>query len=145
MDLFWGVVLIVFTLLVGWLGQTITAFSPKLAVKLGLTEPESDVDPTFYADVRGEAVWDAIIIWTLPVAGILLILNNALWAYFGLIGGGTYLYLAGRGIAVRLIMQRRGIRIGKPGSLKVFYVFLAIWGLIAVVTIVMAVAALPLP
>ncbi len=56
-----------------------------------------------------------------------------------------YLYLAGRGIAVRLAMQRRGIRIGKPGTLKLFYVFLTLWGLIAVVTIIMAVTALPLP
>ena len=144
MDLFWGVILIIFTLLVCWLGQTITAFSPKLAVNLGLTEPESDVDSTFYADVRGEAIWDTMVLWTLPVAGILLILNNTLWAYFGLVGGGTYLYLAGRGIAVRLAMQRRGIRIGKPGTLKFFYVFLTIWGLIAVVTIIMAAAALPL-
>ena len=144
MDLFWGVGLIIFTMLVCWLGQTITAFSPKLAVRLALTEPESDVDPTFYADVRGEAVWDMLILWTLPVAGILLILNNALWAYFGLVGGGSYLYLAGRGIAVRLAMQRRGIRIGKPGTLKFFYVFLTLWGLIAVVTIIMAVAVLPL-
>ena len=145
MDLFWGVILIIFTLLVGWLGQTITAFSPKLAVKLGLTESESDVDSTFYADVRGEAIWDTMILWTLPVAGILLILNNALWAYFGLVGGGIYLYLAGRGIVVRLAMQRRGIRIGAPGTLKLFYVFLTLWGLIAVVTIIMAVMALPLP
>ena len=145
MDLFWGVILIIFTLLVCWLGQTITVFSPELAVKLGLTEPESDVDSTFYADVRGEAIWDTMILWTLPVAGILLILNNTLWAYFGLVGGGSYLYLAGRGIAVRLAMQRRGIRIGKPGTLKLFYVFLTLWGVIAVVTIIMAVAALPLP
>ena len=145
MDLFWGVILIVFTLLVCWLGQTISAFSPKLAVKLGLTEPESEVDTTFYADVRGEAIWDTMILWTLPVAGILLILNNTLWAYFGLVGSGSYLYFAGRGIVVRLLMQRRGIRIGAPGTLKLFYVFLTIWGVIAVVTIIMAVNALPLP
>ena len=145
MDLFWGVILIVFTLLVCWLGQTISAFSPKLAVKLGLTEPESEVDTTFYADVRGEAIWDTMILWTLPVAGILLILNNSMWAYFGLVGGGSYLYFAGRGIVVRLLMQRRGIRIGAPGTLKLFYVFLTLWGVIAVVTIVMAVNALPLP
>ncbi len=145
MDLFWGVILIIFTLLVCWVGQTITAFSPKLAVKLQLSEPESDVDPTFYADVRGEAIWDTMITWTLPVTGILLILNNELWAYFGLVGGGTYLYLAGRGIAVRIALQRGGIRIGKPGTLKLFYVFLTLWGLIAVVTIIMAAVALPLP
>jgi hypothetical protein len=145
MALFWGVVLIIFTLLVCWLGQTISTFSPKLAVKLGLNESESDVDSTFYADVRGEAIWDAMILWTLPVAGILLILNNSVWAYFGLVGGGSYLYFAGRGIAVRLAMQRRGIRIGEPGTLKLFYVFLTLWGVIAVVTIIMAVTTLPLP
>jgi len=143
MNLIWGAVLIIFTLL-GWLGQVITAFSPKVAVKLGLTEPESDVDPTFYIDVRSEAIWDTIILWTLPAAGILLLLNNTLWAYFGLVGGGMYLYLAGRGILVRLAMHRRGIRIGKPGTLKMYYMFLTLWGLIAVVTIIMAVAALPL-
>ena len=145
MDLFWGVILIIFTLLVCWLGQTISAFSPRLAVKMQLTELESDVDPAFYADVRGEVIWDTMILWTLPVAGILLIFNNALWAYFGLVGGGSYLYFAGRGIAVRLVMQRRGIRIGAPGTLKLFYVFLTLWALIAVVTIIMAAAALPIP
>ena len=138
MHVFWGVILIIFTMLVCWLGQAISVFSPKLALKLGLTESESDVDSTYYADVRGEAIWDTIILWTLPVAGILLILNNALWAYFGLVGGGSYLYFAGRGIVTRIVMQRRGIRIGAPGTLKLFYVFLLLWSLIAVVTIFMA-------
>jgi hypothetical protein len=109
-----------------------------------LVEAESDVDPVYYADVRGEAKWDIAILWLLPVAGILLILDNTAWVYFGLIGGGSYLYFAGRGIVVRLIMQRRGIRIGTPGNLKLFYAVLAIWGIIAVVTIIMAVQSLPL-
>ena len=141
MHLFWGAILIIFTLLVCWLGQTITTFSPKLAARMQLVELESDVDPTFYADVRGEAVWDTMILWTLPVAGILLILDNAIWAYFGLVGGGSYLYFAGRGITVRLAMQRRGIRIGAPGNLKLFYLFLTLWGLIAVVTIIIGIAS----
>jgi len=144
MNLIWGAILTICSLF-GWIGQTITAFSPKAAVKLGLTEPESDVDPTFYADVRGEAVWDTVILWTLPVAGILLMLNNSLWAYFGLVGGGMYLYFAGRGILVRLNMQRRGIRIGMPKTLASMYVFLSLFGLVAVVTIIMAVTALTSP
>lgn len=144
MNLIWGVLLIIFTLIMCWLGQIISALLPTLATKIGLIEPEADVDSTFYADVRGEAIWDSMILWTLPVTGVLLIVNSPWWPYFGLVGGGMYLYFAGRGIAVRLIMQRRGIRIGKPETLKVVYVFLALWGLIAVVTIVMAVAALPL-
>ena len=142
MNIIWGAILTIFSLL-GWIGQAITAFSPKVAVKLGVTEPESEVDPTFYVDVKGESVWDTMILWTLPVACILLMLNNSLWAYFGLVGGGMYLYFAGRGITVRLVMQRHGIRIGKPKTLAAIYVFLILWALIAVVTIIMAVAAFP--
>ena len=144
MNIVWGVVLIIFTLVVCWLGQIITTIAPTLARRLGITESEADVDPAFFADGRGEAIWDALILWTLPVAGALLILKNPWWAYFGLVGGGMYLYFAGRGIAQRLVMQRRGIRIGKPSLLKLYYVVLALWGLIALVTIVMAVVALPL-
>jgi len=142
MHVFWGVILIIFTLVVCWLGQTISALSPKLAIKLGLTERESEVDSTFYADVRGEAIWDSLILWTLPVAGILLLLNNGFWAYFGLIGGGSYLYFAGRGIATRLVLQRRGIQIGAPSTLKLFYGFLGLWAVIAIITIIMAAASL---
>ena len=40
-------------------------------------------------------------------------------------------------------MHRRGIRVGKRETLKLYYVFLTGWALIAVVTIVMAVATLP--
>lgn len=145
MNLVWGIVLIVFTLILGWLAQIINAFSPTLAARLGLNEPEEDVDPTFYADTRGEAIWDAMIVWVLPVAGILLVMNNSLWVYFGLVGGGIYLYFAGRGIAVRIVMKRRGIRIGKPGTVTFVYLFLTLWGLIAIVTIFMAAAALPMP
>ncbi len=141
MNIVWGAILTIFSL-IGWFGQTITALFPQLAVKLELSEPESDVDPTFYADVRGEAFWDMLILWILPVAGILLMLNNSLWAYFSLVGGGMFLYFAGRGIVVRLTMKRLGIRIGNPKALKMVYAFMSIWGLIAVVTIFMAAASL---
>jgi len=145
MHLIWGTVLILFTLIVCWLGQVVAATLPRLATRLGIIESEADVDPAFFADVRGEALWDALMLWTLPLAGILLILGNPWWAYFGLIGGGMYLYFSGRGIAQRLSMQGRGIRIGKPGAVKLFNVVLTLWGLIALVTIIMAVMALPLP
>jgi hypothetical protein len=145
MNIIWGAILIIFTLILCWLGQLINATSPALAARLGLAEPESDVDPTFFADGRGEAIWDAIILWTLPVAGVLLVANSPWWAYFGLVGGGMYLYFAGRGLVVRLMMQRAGIRIGKPETVKLFNAVLILWGLIGVVTIIVAVAALPLP
>jgi hypothetical protein len=141
----WGIVLIIFTLIMGWLMQVIVTVAPSLASKLGVTEPESGVDPTFLVDAKGEATWDALILWVLPVAGILLVIDSPYWAYFGLVGGGMYLYFAGRGIVVRRAMQRRGIRIGNPETLKLFYTFLVLWGLTGLVTIVLAVAALPAP
>ncbi len=141
MNLIWGIILISVTLKC-WIGQIIIALSPKVATKIRIAEKESDVDPTFFADMRGEAIWGALSLWTLPIAGILLIINNALWTYFGLVGGGMYLYFVGRGIASRLTMQHRGIHIGRS-NLKV-NLFLTLWGIIAIVTIIMAVTTLTL-
>jgi len=142
MNVIWGVVLIVLTL-PAWGGQMISAFSPELAARLGLSESESDVDPAFFGDVRGEAIWDSVVLWPLPVAGILLLLDNPWWAYFGLVGGGMYFYFAGRGIVVRIVMRRRRIRIGTPGTVRVIHAALILWGLTALISIVMAVSVLP--
>ena len=144
MRLVWGVVLIVFTLLLCWLAQVLNACSPAFAARLGLAEPESDVDPTFNVDGRGEAIWDALILWTLPLAGILLLLGIPCWAHVGLVGGGMYLYFAGRGITVRWLMRQRDIPIGKPDTVRLHNVVLVAWGLIGLVTIILAMGELPL-
>ena len=54
-----------------------------------------------------------------------------------------YLYFAGRMLVVRRAMLQRDIRIGKPDTVKLYNAVLILWGLIAVATIIMAVAALP--
>ena len=64
------------------------------------------------ADIRGEALRDLLTLWTLLVAGILMIFDAAAWPYFGLVGGGVYACFGGKGIVTRLEMQRRGFRIG---------------------------------
>ena len=143
MNLIWGIILVSVTLKC-WIGQIIIAFSPKVAAKIKIIESESDVNQTFFADMRGEAIWDALILWTLPFAGILLIINNNLWTYFGLVGGGMYLYFVGRTITSHLIMQRHGIHIGRSKKLKVKYIILTLWGIVAVITIIMAVTTLTL-
>lgn len=97
--------------------------------------------PTFFADMCGAAIWDTISLWTSPFAGILLLLNDSLWPYFGLTGG-MYLYFVGRGITSNLTMQRHRINIGLSEKLKVKYMILTLWGFIAFVTIIMAVIAL---
>lgn len=137
MEQFWGAILTALTL-IAWPGQIIYAISPRLGAKLEIGEAASEVDPVFYIDARSEAIWDSVSIWILPVAGILLMLNNPLWVYFGLVGGGSYLYFAGRSLTTRFMMQRHGIRIGNPHNIKIAYLFATLWGLSAIVTIIMA-------
>jgi hypothetical protein len=140
MNAVFGVVVTVLSL-IAWLGQILCLVAPALAGRLGLTEPEADVDPAFYTDGRGEALWDAITLWVLPVAGILMVFSSEWWPLFGLVGGAIYAYFGGRGVVARVLMNRRGIRVGKPNTLLVNCIFLVIWGFTGVAMIVGAVLA----
>lgn len=142
MGIVWGIVVIVLSMLC-WGGQTYSWLAPSSAARLSLTESEETVEPVYFADVRGEALWDTFTLWTMLVAGVLLVIDNEAWAYFGLVGGGMYAYFSGRGIFTRLAMRRRGFRIGSAQNVSIGYTFLAIWGVMAVITIVAAVVALP--
>ena len=137
MEVAWGVVLIVLGLL-AWGGQTISWFAPRTAEKLSLVEKEETVEPVYWADIRGEALWDFLTLWTLVAAGVLLLLDHETWPYFGLIGGSVYVYFAGRGIFTRLEMRRRGFRIGQPGNVRLGLIMLAVWGVIGLITIIAA-------
>jgi hypothetical protein len=142
MGVLWGGVMIVLGLLC-WGGQSISWLAPGAAERWSLTEGEDTVEPVYFSDIRSEALWDALTLWTMPVAGVFLVVDNPAWAYFGLIGSGMYAYFAGRGIVVRFGMQRRGFRIGAPGNVRIGYAFLALWGGMALITAVAAVVALP--
>lgn len=141
MNVAWGIVLVVLGLL-AWAGQVYSWMAPTAAARLGLTEAEESVYPAFYADVRGEAAWDALTLWTLPVAGILLVADAAVWAPFGLIGGGMYSYFGGRGIFSRISLRARGHAIGSPGSVTTALFALGLWLAVGVITIVAAAVSL---
>jgi len=141
MNVLWGLVVTVLSLL-SWGGQALSTFSPATAVRWKLVEPEDDVEPAFWADVRGEALWDTLTLWTMVVAGISLTTDQPVWAYFGLVGGGMYLYFGGRAILTRAAMVRRGLHIGTAQNLRLAFVFSAVWAGMAVVTIVAAIVAL---
>ncbi len=144
MGVAWGIAVIVLSLL-AWAGQTISWLAPSRAAQWSLTEAEESVEPVYHADIRGEAAWDTLSLWTLTVAGVLLVVDDPSWAYFGLVGGGMYAYFAGRGIFTRFAMQRLGYRIGSAQNVSIGYAFLLIWGVMAVITVVAAVVALPTP
>ena len=141
METYVGIVMLALSL-IGWGGQAIVCFAPALGVKLRLSEAEADVEPAFWADIRGEALWDFFTLWTLVVAAILLLIGHGAWPYFALVGGGTYVYFAGRGILTRLAMRKRGLRIGAPQSVRVGLIFLSMWGALGLTTIFAAARAL---
>ncbi len=141
MRILWGVVVVALSLL-SWGGQALSLFAPSAAVRWKVMEAEEDVEPTFWADVRAEAFWDTLTLWTMVAAGVLLITDAAAWPYFGLVGGGMYLYFGGRGISARVAMSRRGLRIGAPENVRLGFVFSAVWAVMALVTIVAAVVSL---
>ncbi len=141
MGILWAAVVVSLSLLC-WGGQAVSWFAPRTAVRLTLTEAEGTVEAAYFADVRGEALWDILTLWTMPVAGVLLLVDEPAWAYFGLVGGGMYAYFAGRGIFTRRAMQHRGYRIGAAQSVKVGYLFLSIWGVMGLITIAAAIVAL---
>lgn len=141
MAIVWGIVVVALSLLC-WGGQTIAWLAPEAAARWNLMEAEDEVEPTYWADIRGEAPWDALTLWTLVVAGVLLILDSPTWAYFGLVGGGMYVYFAGRGVLTRMVMQRRGLQIGAPKNVQLGFTMLVVWGLMGLITIVAAAAAL---
>ena len=136
-----GVVLVLLSLL-AWGGQTLSWLAPKTAVRWGLRESDDDVEPVYAADIEGEAAWDAFTLWTLLAAGVLLLLDSDAWAYFGLVGGGTYLYFAGRGIVTRRVMLARGQRVGAEKTVTTALLVLGVWGVAALVTIIAAVVDL---
>jgi len=141
MDFIWGIVIIVLGGL-AWGGQTLSWFAPVTAAKLGLADAEGSVDGVFWADGRGEALWDALSIWVLVAAGILLVVGHEAWAYLGLIGGGMYIYFGGRGILTRLELRRRDYRIGTPESVRLGLLALGVWAVAGLVTAVAAISDL---
>lgn len=83
--LVWGILLTALSL-PAWGGQVIAWRAPAAAQRLGLMEAQDSVEPAFWADVRGEAAWDSLTLWTMPVAGGLLVAGSPGWTYFGLVG-----------------------------------------------------------
>jgi hypothetical protein len=141
MRVLWGVIVVLLSLL-SWGGQALSLLAPASAVRWKLMEAEDDVEPTFWADARAEALWDTLTLWTMVVAGVLLIADVNAWAYFGLVGGGMYLYFGGRAILARATMASRGLRIGSPQNVRLGYMFSAVWASMALVTIAAAVVSI---
>ena len=142
-NLIWGMILVSVSLKI-WIGQIIIALSPSLAEKINIIEPESNLNETYFLELRGSAIWDALSLWILPLTGILIIINNDLWTYFGLVGGAMLLYSVGRTISSNIELIHNNINIGTSKRVKVKLLLLAFWGVVAIVTIILSLIKLNL-
>lgn len=141
MEIAAGIAIVVFSLPC-WIGQTISWFLPSIGERWGLTEAVESVDSTYYGDIRGEALWDTLTLWTMPLTGLLLVLGNDASAILGLVAGGMYTYFGGRGVTTRRAITKRGGRIGAPNDLRIAYGALIAWGALGLAVIAGSVAEL---
>ena len=126
-----------------WIGQTLVVFSPRTAIKLGLSEPEDEVNAEMYLFERlSQGIMDVLLTWILPAAALLMLLGNPSWPLFALVGGGIYLYFPGVFMITRVVLKRHGKQVGRPASVLFAYVLGTLWTLSAVTMITLAVVEL---
>ena len=119
-----------------YVGQVISVANLGLAQRLGLQEKPANVDPLFTRLEVWTARWDLVVLWTLPVAGILILLDHAWWPFVAMIGGGVFVDTGGREWAKYLGLRQEGVRTGSPSeqrALVIAYAGMILVGAIAIV------------
>ena len=122
-----GIIVIIVGLLV-YVGQSLSFLAPELATKIGLNDPEEEMDDSLYIiETKANGLSDILLTWTFPLAGLLMILDHAAWPYLALVGSGVYLYFACLTIFCRYFLQKHGKKAGSARDVKLAYVFSVLW------------------
>ena len=131
--------------LICWLGQTLVVFAPHVAEKLGVGEPQEEIDRSMYLFERySQGIMDILLTWLLPASAFMMLLDYMYWPILALVGGGVYLYFPGVFSITRIVLKRDGFKVGSPASQVAAYVLGALWTLSAVYMIVLAIAEIGL-
>ena len=126
--------------LAGWpiyAGQLVSVVDLRLAQRLGLQEAPDGVDRLFTRLELWTARWDLLWLWTLPTAGILMLVDHSWWPYAAMIGGSAYLDTGGREGAKVLALRREGVRTGSRSEQRLMLALFAsfvVVGALGVVT-----------
>jgi hypothetical protein len=124
---------------IGWIGQLISGISYPLAQRLGLQEKDEGTDPIYRRAEKNAARWDSFVLWTLLVAGILMLMNNSWWPLLSLIAGGIYLDGAGREFAKYISLRKGGIKVGTPKDLNIAVFFFLLMAVISIWVMIYAI------
>ena len=136
-----GIVFVLFGL-VGVVGQLISTVNFELAQKLGLQEKDAETEPLFRRLELNTARWDLFVIWTLPLAGVLMLIDHSGWPYLSLVAGGVHVDTAGREAAKLLGLKAQGIRIGADKEVRLALFFFGVMAAIGVWAIVYGLVSL---
>jgi hypothetical protein len=123
----------------GLVGQLVSAIDFRLAQRWGLQEKDDETDPLYRGLELSTARWDLLVIWLLPAAGILMLLDHTWWPFVALAAGGVHVDTGGRELAKLSGLGRQGIRIGGKQEIRVGRAFL---GLMILVGLIVGVYAL---
>ena len=134
MQIILGLILIIFpSILYG--AQVISSINFSLAQKLGLQESPEETDLILQRAEKYTAYWDLLTLGWMPLAGLLMLLNNHTWPLFALIGGTIYFDTAGREALKLLSLKHEGVRVGPPKQHMLFfytYFIMAALGMIVI-------------
>ena len=134
-------VLVLVAGLVAWVGQGLAFFLPEAAVRLGVLEPEDEIDPTlFVVETRAMGLSDLLLAWTLPASAFLMLVGHPSWPYLALIGSGIFAYFSFVTSLSRFFLKKRGKMVGRPTSERAAYVAGAVWIVCSLAMITLAVA-----
>ena len=126
-----GIVWVVFGLMVV-IAQLVSTMDFGLAQRLGLQEKDANTEPLYRGLELTTARWDLVVLWTLPVAGALMLADHEWWPRLALVAGGVCVDTAGREVAKVLGLRNHGVKTGSVAEARFLFLFFFIMSLIGV-------------
>ena len=117
----------------GLVGQLFSALNPPLTPRRRAPDEPGGPDRLYRRLERSSALWDLFVIWTLPIAGALMLLDHSWWPFVALMAGGACAASGGREFAKMLSFRAEGVRIGGEGEVRLAFAFLGLWGVVGVI------------
>ena len=118
-----------------YFAQVISSINFGLAQQLGIQEAPEETDSILQTAERFAAYWDLVTLGWLPLAGLLMIIDNDWWPIIALVGGAIYLDTSGREAMKIISFRKEGVRLGTKKQQRVFfgiYIVMAIIGLVLI-------------
>jgi hypothetical protein len=111
--------------LVGFFGQLISAIDFRLAQRLGLQEKDEGTDRLYRHLELNTARVDLLVLWTIILAGVLMIVDHSWWPWVALVAGGVHVDAGIREIGKIRGLVAEGVRVGTPVEARLGIGFLA--------------------